>query len=115
MDTANHAQANNNHNNNNFVNFLEIKMREYLICLLGNVYGSEGAAVRIGHGAMNWFKIGKGRSRRFVLLSCLFNFCAEKRWKNKNLDEAQVRNKIYVGDMNNLSYPNDNTEMIEEK
>ena len=28
-------------------------------------------------------------------------------WKNKNLDEAQVRNKIYVGDMNNLSYPND--------
>ena len=35
-------------------------------------------------------------------------------WKNKNLDEAQVRNKIYVGDMNNLSYPNDNTKMTEE-
>ena len=37
------------------------------------------------------------------------------RWKNKSLDEAQVRNKIYVGDMNSLSNPNDNTVMTEEK
>ena len=79
------------------------------------MYGNEGVAVTIGHGAINWFKIGKGRSQSFVLLSCLFNFCAEKRWKNKNLDEAQVRNKIYVGDMNSLSNPNDNTIMTEEK
>ena len=35
--------------------------------------------------------------------------------KNKNLDKAQVRNKIYVEDMNNLTYPNDNTKMTEEK
>ena len=26
-----------------------------------------------------------------------------------------VRNKIYVGDMINLSYPNDNTKMTKEK
>ena len=82
MDTANHTQTNNN-NNNNFVTFLEMKMREYLICLLGNVYGSEGAAVRIGHGAMNWFQIGKGRSQSFVLFPCLFNFYAENTLKKK--------------------------------
>ena len=36
-------------------------------------------------------------------------------WKNKNLDAAQVRNKIYVGDMNSLSNSNDNIITTEEK
>jgi len=37
----------------NFVKFLEIRIQEYLICLLGIVYASKGAAVRIGQGTMN--------------------------------------------------------------
>ena len=72
------------------------------------MYASKGAAVRIGHGTMNWFKIRKGTNQSYILLPCLFNFCAENTMKkNKNLDETQVRNKIFVGDMTNLSYPND--------
>ena len=37
----------------NFVKFLEIRIQEYLICLLGNVYATKGSAVRIGQGTMN--------------------------------------------------------------
>ena len=38
---------------NNFVKFLDNRIREYLICLLGNVYTSKGAAVTIEHREMN--------------------------------------------------------------
>ena len=38
---------------NNFVKFFEIRIREYLICLMGNVYAMKGEAVRNRHGAMN--------------------------------------------------------------
>ena len=47
------------------------------------MYTSEGAAAAVttGNGAMNCFKIGKGRSQSFVLVSCLFNFCVENTMK----------------------------------
>ena len=34
---------------------------------------------------------------------------------NVGLDEAQAKNKIYVGYMNNLSFPNNNIQATEEK
>ena len=33
--------------------------------------------VRIGHGAMDWFKIGKGGCQGCILSPCLFNLYAE--------------------------------------
>ena len=81
----------------------EIRLPE----LLGNVYANQDATVSIGHGTMNWFKIGKEICQSYIFLPCLFNFCAGKIMKNKILDQIQARNKIYVGNMNNLIYPND--------
>ena len=81
----------------------EIRLPE----LLGNVYANQDATVSIGHGTMSWFKIGKEICQSYIFLPCLFNFCAGKIMKNKILDQIQARNKIYVGNMNNLNYPND--------
>ena len=55
----------------------EMEIPDYLTCLLRNLYASQGATVRIRHGKMNWFKIGKGVCQSCILPPCLFNLCAE--------------------------------------
>ena len=37
----------------------ELGIPDHLTCLLRNLYASQKATVRTGHGTMNWFKIGK--------------------------------------------------------
>ena len=78
-----------------------------LLELLGNVYANQDATDSIGHGTMKWFEIGKEMCQKYIFLPCLFNFCAGKIMKIKILDQIRARNKIYVGNMNNFSYPND--------
>ena len=34
--------------------------RDHLTCLLINLYASQEATVRTGHGTTDWFQIGKG-------------------------------------------------------
>ena len=38
----------------------EIRVPDYLTCLLRNLYSSQEATVRTGHGTTDWFQIGKG-------------------------------------------------------
>ena len=38
----------------------EMRIPDHLTCLLRNVYAGQEATVRIGHGTMDGFKIGKG-------------------------------------------------------
>ena len=53
-------------------------------CLLRNLYVSQEATVRTGHGRTDWFQIGKGVHQGWILSPCLSNFYAEyineKRW-----------------------------------
>ena len=44
-----------------------------LTCLLRNLYVGQEATVRIEHGTMNWFKIGKGVCQGCILSPCSFN------------------------------------------
>ena len=37
----------------------EMGIPDHLICLLSNLYASQEATVRIGHGTTDWFQIGK--------------------------------------------------------
>ena len=38
----------------------EVGTPDHLTCLLRNLYAGQEAAVRNGHGTMDWFQIGKG-------------------------------------------------------
>ena len=50
---------------------------DHLTCLLKNLYVGQEAIVRIRHGTMDWFKIGKGVQQGCILSPCLFNLYAE--------------------------------------
>ena len=54
----------------------EMGIPDHLICLLRNLYAGQEAAVRTGHGTMNWFQIGKG-VHQGCILSSLFNIYAQ--------------------------------------
>ena len=55
----------------------EMGIPDHLTCLLRNLYAGQEAIVRTGHGAVDWFKIGKGACEGCISSSCLFNFYAE--------------------------------------
>ena len=38
----------------------EMRILDHLTCLLRNLYVGQEATVRTGHGATDWFQIGKG-------------------------------------------------------
>ena len=50
---------------------------DHLTCLLRNLYAGQEATVTTGHGATDWFQIGKGVHQSCILSSCLFNLYAE--------------------------------------
>ena len=58
------------------------------------LYAGQEARVRTGHGTTDWFQIGKGVRRGYILSPCLFNLYAEYIMRNSGLDEAQAGIKI---------------------
>ena len=83
--------------------------------MLRNLYASQEATVRTGHGTTDWFQIGKGVHQGCILSSCLFNFYAEYIMQNAGLDEAQAGIKIAGRNINNLRYADDTTLMAESE
>jgi len=55
----------------------EVGIPDHLTCLLRKLYVGQEATVRIRHGTLDWFQIGKGVLQGCIVLPCLFNFCAE--------------------------------------
>ena len=88
---------------------------DHLICLLRNLYASQEATVRTGHGTTDWFQIGKGVHQGYILSPCLFNLYAEYIMRNIGLDEAQAGIKIAGRNINNLRYADDTTLMAEHE
>ena len=74
-----------------------------------NLYASQEATVRTGHGTTDWFQIGKGVHQGFILPPCLFNLYAEYIMRNAGLEEAQAGMKIAGRNMNNLRNADDTT------
>ena len=91
----------------------EMGIPDRLTCLLRNLYASQEATVRTGHGTTDWFQIGKGVHQGCILSSCLFNLYAEYIMRNAGLEEAQAGIKITRRNINNLEYADDNTLMAE--
>ena len=88
---------------------------DHLTCLLRKLYAGQEATVRIRHGTMDWFQIGKGVRQGCILLPCLFNLYAEYIMRNAGLEEAQAEIKIARRNINNLRYADDTTRMSESK
>ena len=78
-----------------------------LTCLLRNLYESQEATVRTGHGTTDCFQIGKGVHQGCMLSPCLFNLYAEYIMRNAGLDEAQAGIKIAGRNINNLRNADD--------
>ena len=55
----------------------EMGIPDHLTCLLENLYASQEATVRTGHGTTDWFQIGKGVHQGCILSLCLLNLDAE--------------------------------------
>ena len=88
---------------------------DHLTCLMRNLYAGQELTVRIRHGTMNWFQIGKGVRQGCILSPCLFNLYAEYIMRNAGLDEAQAGIKIARRNINNLRYADDTTLMAESE
>ena len=93
----------------------EMGMRDHLTYLLRNLYAGQEATVRTGHGATDWFRIGKGVRQGCILSPCLFNLYAEYIMKNTGLEEAQAGIMIAGRNINNLRYADDTTLMAESE
>ena len=93
----------------------EMGLPDHLTCLLRNLYAGQEATVRTGHGATDWFQIGKGVRQGCILSPCLFNLYAEYIMRNAGLDEVQAGIKIAGRNLNNLRYADDTTLMAESE
>ena len=68
----------------------EMGIPDHLTGLLRNLYASQEATVRTGHGTTDWFQIGKGVCQGCILSPCLFNLYAEYIMRNAGLEETQA-------------------------
>ena len=92
-----------------------LKEMGILTCLLRNLYASQEATVRTGHGTTDWFQIGKGVYEGYILSPCLFNLYVEYIMRNAGLEETQAGIKIAGRNINNLRYADDTTPVAESK
>ena len=86
---------------------------DHLTCLLRNLYASQEATVRTGHGTTDCFQIGKGVPQGCILSPCLFNLYAEYIMRNAGLEEAQAGIQIAGRNINHPRYADDTTLMAE--
>ena len=66
----------------------EMGIPDHRTCLLRNLFAGQEATVRTGHGATDWFQIGKGVCEGCILSPCLFNLYAEYIMRNAVLEEV---------------------------
>ena len=93
----------------------EMGIPDHHTCFLRNLYASEEATVRTGHGTTDWFKIGKGVHQGCILSPSLFNLYAEHIMQNAVLDETQAGIRIARRNINNLWYADDTTLMAKSE
>ena len=93
----------------------EMGIPDHLTCLLRNLYASQEATIRTGHGTTDWFQIGKGVLQGCILSPCLFNLYTEYIIRNTGLEETQAGIRIARRNINNLRCADDTTLMAESE
>ena len=74
--------------------FLEMGIPHHLTCLLRNLYAGQEATVKTGHGATDWFHIGKGVRQGCILSPCLFNLYAEYIMQNASWMKYKLESRL---------------------
>ena len=92
-----------------------MEIPDHLTCFLRNLYASQEATLKTGHGTIDWFQIRKGACQGYILSPCLFNLNAEYITRNAGLDDAQAGIEIARRNTNTLRYADDTTLMAESK
>ena len=72
----------------------EMGIPDHLTCLSRNLYAGQESTVRTGHGTTDWFQIGKGIRRGWILSPCLFNFYAEYIMRNAGLWKHKLESRL---------------------
>ena len=80
-----------------------------------NLYASQEARVRTGHGTTDWFQIGNGVRQGCILSPGSFNLYAEYIMRNTGLEEAQAGVKIAGRNIYNLRYADNTTLLVESE
>ena len=93
----------------------EMGIPDHLTCLLRNLYASQEATVRTGHGTTDWFQIGKGERQGCILSPCLFNLYSEYIMRNAGPEETKAGIKNAGRNINTLRYADDTTLMAESE
>ena len=93
----------------------EMGIPDHLTYLLRNLYAGQEATVRIQHGTMDWFQIGKGVRQGCISSPCLLNLYTEYIMQNARLDETQARIKTARRNTNKLRDADDTTLMAESE
>ena len=93
----------------------EMGIPDHLTGLLRNLYAGQEATVRTGLETTDWFQIGKGVHKGYILSPCLFNLYAEYIMRNAWLEEAQAGIKIAGRNINNLRYVDETTLMADSE
>ena len=94
----------------------EMGIPDHLTCLLRNLYTSQDATVRTGHGTMNWFQIGKGVRQEIIYchpayLTYMQSTSCEMTGQMKYKPEIKIAGR----NINSLRYADDTTLMAESK
>ena len=71
--------------------------------------------LRVRHGTMDCFQIGKGIHQGCILSPCLFNLYAQYIMQNARLDETQAGIRIVRRNLTKLRYADDTTLMAESE
>ena len=93
----------------------EMGIPDHLTCLLRNLYASQEATVRTGHGTTDWFQTGKGVRQGCILSPCLFNLYAEHIMRNTRVEEAQAGIKIARRNIKTLRHADVTTLLAESE
>ena len=80
----------------------EMGIPDHLPCLLRNLYAGQEATVKTGYRTTDWFQIGQGVQKGYILSPYLFNLHGEYIMWNAGLNEAQAGIKITGRNINNL-------------
>ena len=78
----------------------EMEITDHLTCLLRNLYAGQETTVRTGHGATDWFQIGKGVCQGYILSPAYLSYlhctlCEITGWMKHKL-ESRLPGEISI-------------------